>query len=339
MVNIILVGFGYWGPNYLRVFRELTKCNIRYCCDLDNGKLEGIKKIYPGIEIARDYKVLLRDYKIDAAVIATPLATHYKIAKYFLEHKKHVLVEKPLTSTSKEAEKLISIAKKNKLVFMVGHVYKHNPGITRLRDIIKEGKLGKIYYLKAERMGLGPIRKETSALWDLATHEIYIALYLLGKMPLSVYAHGGSYIRKKIEDFVDLNLIFPGNVSCTIYASWFAPEKIRRITVVGSKGMAIFDDLNKSEMLKIYEREINETLLHSTPKYADHQNIVNIGDVYTPGIKQSEPLRNQAEYFLECIENNMQPINDGRNGLNVVKILETAQESLKTGKNKCLLKM
>ena len=335
MINIILVGFGYWGPNYLRVLRELGKCNIRYCCDLDGSKLENIKKIYPDIMIARDYKAVLKGHKIDAAVVVTPLNTHYKIVKFFLEHKKHVLVEKPFTSTSEEAKELINIAKKNRLVLMVGHVYKHNPGITALRDIIKKGKLGKIYYLKAERMGLGPVRRQTSALWDLATHEIYIALYLLGKMPLSVYAHGGSYIQKYIEDFVDLSFIFPDNISCTICASWFAPEKIRRVTVVGSKGMAVFDDVNKTEMLKIYEREINEAPLYSTSEYANHQNIVNIGDILIPKIKQSEPLRNQVECFLECIGNNTQPINDGMDGLNVVRILEAAQKSLKTGKKEC----
>ena len=336
MINIILVGLGYWGPNYLRVFRELAKCNIRYCCDLDINKLKGIKEKYPGIKITKNYKVISQDFKIDAAVIATPLASHYKIAKYFLEHKKHVLIEKPLTLTSEEAEELISIAKKNKLVLMVGHVYKHNPAIVTLREIIKAKKLGKIYYLKAERMGLGPIRKQASALWDLATHEIYIALYLLGRMPLSVYAHGGSYIQKGIEDFVDLNLIFPDNISCTIYASWFAPEKIRRMTIVGSKGMATFDDLDKAEMLKVYKTEINKTLLYSTPEYIDHQNIIDIGDTHIPNIKQSEPLKNQAKCFLECIKNDTQPINDGNDGLNIVKILETAQKSLKTGERECL---
>ncbi len=336
IVNCALVGLGYWGPNYLRIFHELSSAKIIYCCDLDGEKLENVKRLYPEINVAKDYKKIAQDLNIEAAIIATPLNTHYPIAKYFLEHKKHILVEKPFTSTAVEAKGLIKLAQRNKLILMVGHVYKHNPGVIKLKEIIKEGKLGKIYYLKAERIGLGPIRKQASALWDLATHDIYIALYLLEKLPLTVSSHGGSYIQEDIEDFVDLNLTFPDNISCTIYASWFAPEKVRSLTAVGSKGMAIFDDINKNETLRIYEREIDKTLLNSTPEYSDHQNIVNIGDIYIPNIKQSEPLKNETLSFLECIFQNTQPINDGIDGLNVVRILEAAEKSLKTGREKCL---
>jgi predicted dehydrogenase len=221
------------------------------------------------------------------------------------------------------------LAEKNKVILMTGHVYLYNPGIRKLKEYIKENKLGKIYYLKSERMALGPIRKKGSVLWDLAIHDVYVALYLLEEMPTSVFAQGGDYLQKDIEDFVNLNLKFPKNIFCSIGASWFAPQKIRELMVVGSEGMAIFDDVDKHEMLKIYERKINKNLLGSTPHYSDHQNIVNVGDVYTPHIEQSEPLKNQAIHFIECIKNNKNPLTSGEEALKVIKVLEEAERTLK----------
>ncbi len=292
------------------------------------AKLEKIKQLYPWVKIFKDYKDI-KSTDIDAVVIATPLNTHYEIAKYFFNNNKHILIEKPLTSTSGEAEDLIKIAKKNKLVLMVGHVYEYNSGIRALKEIIQNGRLGKIYYLKAERMGLGPIRKHASALWDLATHDISILLYLFDRSPIKIFAQGWYYIQDNIEDFVDLNLIFPNNIFCNIYASWFAPEKVRKLIVVGSKAMVVFDDVNKSEILKIYEREIREDLLDSTPNYSDHQNIVNIGDVFIPKIQQLEPLAVQVEEFINSINEKREPLSDGENGLRVIKILEDAQKYLR----------
>jgi predicted dehydrogenase len=330
-INIALIGCGYWGPNYIRVFNELPHCRVSYCCDLDDDRLSKMKKLYPEIKIAKDYKRVAGEDNIQAVVIATPLNTHYRIAKYFLGHDKHILVEKPLTLTSFEAEDLVKAAKRRKLILMVGHVYEYNPGIVMLKNIIKEGKLGRVYYIKSERMGLGPIRKHANALWDLATHDISVALYLLEELPSRVFAHGGRYIQNSIEDFVDLTLRFRDGVFCSIYASWLAPEKIRKLTVVGSRGMAVFDDVNKAEMLKIYEREINKSMLDSTPDYNDHQHIVRVGDVYTVDIKQSEPMRNQAEDFIKAVLEKRPPKTDGNDGLRVVRILESAQDSLKRG--------
>lgn len=327
-IKIALVGCGYWGPNYIRVFNNILKCKLSYCCDLDMAKLEKIKQLYPWVKIFKDYKDI-KSTDIDAVVIATPLNTHYEIAKYFFNNNKHILIEKPLTSTSGEAEDLIKIAKKNKLVLMVGHVYEYNSGIRALKEIIQNGRLGKIYYLKAERMGLGPIRKHASALWDLATHDISILLYLFDRSPIKIFAQGWYYIQDNIEDFVDLNLIFPNNIFCNIYASWFAPEKVRKLIVIGSKAMVVFDDVNKSEILKIYEREIREDLLDSTPNYSDHQNIVNIGDIFIPKIQQLEPLAVQVEEFINSINEKREPLSDGENGLRVIKILEDAQKYLR----------
>ena len=325
-----VIGVGYWGPNYARIFNELETTELYYCCDLEEKNLEKIKNLYPAVKTTKDYKEVVKDSDTNAVAITTPLNTHYEIAKCCLENKKHVLIEKPFTSSIEEGKELMKIAEKNNLVLMVGHVFEYNPGIRELKRIIMEGKLGNLYYISAERVGLGPIRKHASALWDLATHDISIVLYLLGGLPKEVTAEGASYIQKKVDDIVILSLRFTNGVLCNIRASWIAPEKIRKITVVGSKGMAIFDDVNKSEVLKIYEREIDGSLLNSTPDYIDHQAIINIGDVRIPKIEHSEPLKNQVEHFLECIVENKQPMTDAQDGINVIKVLEAAEKSLKS---------
>ncbi len=331
MVNVGVVGCGYWGPNYVRIFSELKGITVSCCCDLDDKNLDKVRRIHPSVRTTKDYVEIVKDPDIDAVVVTTPLNTHYKIAKACLDNGKHVLIEKPFTASSKEAEELMKISEKKKSVLMAGHVYNYHPGVRKLKEISEKGELGEPYYISAERVGLGPIRKYASALWDLATHDICIAIYLMGKPPKSVVAEGGSYIQEGVEDLVFLTLKFPGGVVCNIHATWIAPEKIRKTTFVGSKGMAVFDDVSKSEMIKIYEREIDKGLLDSTPKYTDHQSIVRMGDIRIPNVEQSEPLKNLCEHFLDCILNRKKPLTDARNGLEVVKVLEAAETSLKKG--------
>lgn len=326
MINIGIVGIGYWGPNYIRTLNELKE-NIVCCCDLDTENLDKMKNLYSDINITTNYLEMVNDPKIDAVVIATPLNTHFNITKDFLINGKHVLVEKPFTATTTEAMELTKIAKKKNVILMVGHTYIYNPGVKKLKEIMVN-KLGKLYYIRAERLGLGPIRKNANALWDLCTHDISIATFLLDAMPESVSADGACYIQKDIEDMVFLTLKFANNMLYNIYASWIAPEKIRKTTVVGSDAMVIFDDVNKAEMIKMYDRKINKTLLDSTPEYSDHQSIVSFGDIYIPNIEQSEPLKNQLKHFLDCISHNKEPITNGCDGLKIVKILEAAERSL-----------
>lgn len=328
MINVSIIGLGYWGPNYLRIFNKLKKSKIRCCCDLDERNLNKIKGLYSVVKTTKDYRKVAEDSNTDAVVIITPLNTHYEIAKYCLEKGKHVLIEKPFTSTFKQGKELMKIAENNDLILMVGHVYKYHPGIRRLKEIMKE-KLGVIYYISAVRVGLGPIRKHANVLWDLATHDISIATYLLDSLPIEVIASGESHIQKDIEDVIFLTLTFPKDVLYNIHASWIAPEKIRKTTVVGSNGMAVLDDVNKAEMLKIYERKVDKRLLDSTPEYSDHQSIVRFGNIYIPNIEQSEPLENQAFHFLDCILKKKRPFTDAQDGVNVVKILEAAEKSLK----------
>lgn len=330
MVNIAIIGCGYWGPNYIRIFNELEEGRVKCCCDLEENNLSKTKKLYPDLELVKDYKEVFKDPEIDAVIITTPLKTHYEIAKLCLEHKKHVLVEKPFTADSIQAEELEKIARKNKVVLMVGHVYEYNPAVQKLREMINKKELGSIFYCNAERVGLGPIRKHANALWDLATHDISIALYLLGEYPENVTATGEYYLQKDINDFVFVSLTFPSRVVYNIYVSWIAPEKIRKTTIVGSKSMVVFDDVNKSESLKIYERKFDTNLLDSTPEYSDHQTIVTVGDVRIPKIDPGEPLKIQSRHFLECIKLRKAPLTGAEDGLKVVKVLEAAEKSLKT---------
>lgn len=342
MIKIGIIGCGYWGPNYIRIFQELKKCQIISCCDIDKSNLDKIKSLKGALnfKLLSSYAKLAKDSNIDAVSIATPLNSHYKIAKACLENGKHVLVEKPFTSNSKEAEELIKIAQENKLILMVGHVYKYNPGVSKLKEIIKDGILGDVYYVTAERAGLGPIRKHVSALWDLATHDISVIIHILDEFPTQVMAVGEYYLQQGIKDLVFLSLKFDSRVVCNISASWLAPEKIRKTIVVGSKGMAIFDDVNKMNTLRIYENNIDKTLLNSTPYYIDHQHIIKTGKVYSPRIKHEEPLKIQMKDFLECIMKDKKPISDSKDGLMVVKILEAAEKSLKNKETvKCRLKM
>ncbi len=304
------------------------------CCDLEDKNLAKIKNLYPSTITTKDYRGMAQDRDLEAVVVTTPLNTHFEIAKFFLEKGKHVLIEKPFTSTSREAEELMAIAERKKLVLMAGHVYSFNPGIRKLKEILDKGELGELYYLSTERVGLGPIRKHASALWDLATHDICIAIHLLGQSPDKVTAEGESYIQKGVEDIVFLSLKFPKRVFCNVHATWIAPEKIRKVTVVGSRGMAVFDDVSKSEMIKVYERIIDKGLLDSTPEYVDHQAIMRIGKIRVPEVEQSEPLKNLCEHFIDCIRNQKRPLTDARNGLEVVKVLEAAEASLKKGRGR-----
>jgi predicted dehydrogenase len=324
-----VIGLGYWGPNYVRVINELEETKLKYCCDLEGEKLEKLEKLYNSIQITKNYKDVIQDPEIDAVVIITPPNTHYAIGRDCLEHNKHVLIEKPLATSSKDCKELIKLADEKKRILMVGHVYKYNPGVRKIKDLISNGEIGKIFYCSAMRIGLGPIRKHASALWDLAIHDVTIATYILNSLPDSVNAIGESYIQEGIEDVAFLTFNFPNKIKYNINVSWYSPEKIRETLVVGSKKMVIFDDVNKTESIKIFERKLDKGLLNSTPQYSDHQLIIKEGDIYIPRVDQSEPLKNQVKHFLSCIKNNEQPLSDGNDGLNIVRILEAAESSLK----------
>ena len=328
-IRVGVIGYGYWGPNLTRNFYEIPGSNLVAVADLSEERLRQAQARYPNLVLKQNYKELF-DLDLHAVVIATPPATHYAIAKDCLEHGLHVLVEKPLTLKSEHAEELIKIAAEKKLTLMVGHTFEYNSAVHALKKYIDSGFLGKIYYLDAARLNLGLFQRETNVLWDLAPHDISIFLYLLGKRPISIAALGKPCVFPGIYDVVYINMLFPDNISAHIHISWLDPCKIRRTTVVGSKKMVVYNDIENETKIKIYDKGV-EAPPEATNGFAEFQCNYRTGDITIPNIRFIEPLKQECQHFLDSIVNQTEPCSCGRDGLEVVKILEAAQHSLMNG--------
>ncbi|MCK9572809.1 MAG: Gfo/Idh/MocA family oxidoreductase [Candidatus Omnitrophica bacterium] len=328
MVNIALVGIGYWGPNLLRTFVSLPQVKVCVVCDKNKSAIDKYKSIYPNIRFITDFKSVVEDKNINAVVISTPAITHYEIAMLTLLSGKDVFVEKPVALKVKHAEELIRIAQNNKRILMVGHLLEYHPAVLKLKGLIEGKTLGDIYYLESRRLNLGKIRREENVIWSLATHDIATMIFLLGKMPVSVDATGNSYIQKQIEDLAFLTLRFPGNILGHVSVNWLSPRKIREITVVGSHKMAIFDDMVSEEKLKIWNQYKEEE------RFVSYQTLpkLKFGSISIPKVKLEEPLKIECEHFIECVKSRKQPRSSGEDGLRVLKVLKAAQDSLRKRK-------
>jgi len=297
-------------------------------CDLRQDRLAHVRELYPAVRVTTDYQELLRS-DVEAVAIATPIPTHHRLAREALLAGKHVLVEKPLTANSEEAEDLVNLAEKRGLSLMVGHTFEYNPAVEYLRRIIAAGELGRIYYINATRVNLGIFQPDINVVWDLAPHDVSILLFILGMLPVNVSARGAAYVRPKIHDVAYLTLHFPNEIMADIRVSWLDPCKIRRITVVGSKKMVVYDDVEPTEKIKIYDKGVD------VPPYSDTLEEFHLsyryGDITTPAIPNVEPLRVECEHFLHCVRTGERPRSDGRDGLEVVRILEAATRSLLNG--------
>lgn len=325
MITIGQVGLGYWGPNVLRNFANLAECQVKKCCDIDAQQLENTKRRYPLIELTQDYNELVNDPEIEALVITTPASTHYQLAKKALEADKHVFVEKPITLDIGEAEELIDLVERRGRVLMVGHLLIYHPAVTKLKEYVNSGELGGIHYIYSSRLNLGKIRHDENAMWSFAPHDLSVALYLLGEEPEAVSAHGMAYLRPDVEDVVFMTVRFPQGKVAHLHVSWLDPHKVRRITVVGSKKMAVFDDMESSEKLRIYDKGVDNLYYSSYGEFLT----LRFGDIYIPKIDMKEPLQLECQHFLYCIRNHQRPLSDGLEGLQVLKILDAAQRSLK----------
>jgi predicted dehydrogenase len=325
LIKVGVIGCGYWGPNLIRNFVEIPNSDVVVVADLKEERLSNIVARYPKIMVTKNYKDLFGQ-GLDAVVIATPPVTHYPLAKEALEHGLHVLVEKPITINSQYAEELIQLAAVKDLVLMVGHTFEYNSAVHTLKQLIDSGELGQIYYVDTARLNLGLFQCDLNVLWDLAPHDISILLYILGQHPISVSAHGMPCVFEGIHDVVYIDMIFPDNILAHIHVSWLDPCKVRRTTVVGSKKMVVYNDVENSEKIKIYDKGVDKPPYTHT--YADFQFSYRYGDVLIPNIKFSEPLRQECQHFIECIQNHSEPQSCGREGLEVVKVLEAAQASL-----------
>lgn len=333
MVNVGIIGLGYWGPNLLRNFYQLSGVKVGECCDLKREKLEYVKRNYPTVRVSEDYLYMLNNPEVDAIIIATPPLTHYRIAKQALLHNKHVLVEKPLALDSESAQELIDIAEKKGKVLMVGHTFEYNPAVRKIKEYLKSGEIGDIYYIYAQRLNLGRVRQDVNVMWNLAPHDISIILYWLEEEPVQVTAKGIMRLQEGLEDVVFMNLDFSDDKSAHIHVSWIDPNKIRRITIVGSKKMIVYDDTSPDAKMQIFDKGITrQTLDNNLGKYDDFgkfQLIKRMGDVFIPQINFLEPLSIECSHFIECIQNGKSPLSDGEDGLRVIKVLEAAQKSLK----------
>jgi predicted dehydrogenase len=325
MIILGQVGLGYWGPNLLRNFQALSDARVKAICDLDAVALARAGERYPELLRTTEYADLLRDPEIGAVVVSSSAVSHYRLARAALEAGKHAFVEKPIALRQDEAETLIRLADERGLVLMVGHLLLYHPAVTRLKELLDGGQLGEVYYLYSERRNLGKVRHDENAMWSLAPHDIAVELYLLGGMPAAVSAHGQAYLQPGIEDTVFFTLRFADGRLAHSHVSWLDPHKVRRLTVVGSRQMAVFDDVEPSEKLRIYDKGVDRM-----PEYDSYGDALTLrfGDIYVPHLEMQEPLRLECQHFVECVAHGRQPLSDGRNGLAVLHVLECLQRSL-----------
>jgi predicted dehydrogenase len=329
MIILSQIGIGAWGKNHLRNYAKLGDCKVKYACDKNKALLEGLERDYKGeIAVTEDPEDIFRDPEIDAVVIATLPDTHAKLAIRAIESGKHVFIEKPLAMSVKEGLEIKKAVLKYKKICMVGHILLYHPAVLALKKYINEGYLGDICYIYTTRVNLGQVRKEENALWSLTSHDISVIMHLLGKSPVSISATGEAYLRKNIHDVVFLSLNFKGNSMAHVHASWLDPHKIRQLTVVGSKRMAVFDDMSSAEKLKIYDKGVDKVVDKNS--YEAFLTIRS-GDILVPTINMDEPLKLECQEFLNCIKHNRQPLADVDNGIEVLKVLEAAQKSLDSG--------
>jgi UDP-2-acetamido-3-amino-2,3-dideoxy-glucuronate N-acetyltransferase len=323
--NIAVAGCGYWGKNLVRNFAELGA--LHSICDADPEKLEQFAFRSPEVNIETEYPRVLNNKEIEGIVIATPAALHYSMAKEALLSGKDVFVEKPITSKSSEAQELLELAERRKRILMVGHLMLYHPSLHILKRHIQSGDLGEIYYLYSTRVNLGQVRRDESALWRLAPHDISIFLYLLEDFPEIVSAQGTSYVQPHLEDVVFITLQFPLNILAHVHVSWLDPHKIRQLTVVGSKKMAIFDDMEPEHKLKIYDQGI----VDDRDKMASHFGTLALRSegVFLPRVDLAEPLSLECRHFLECMKSRSTPLSDGEQGLEVVRILEAIEKIMR----------
>jgi predicted dehydrogenase len=325
MTTVGIIGAGDWGKNLIRNFHELPDCRLKICSDLDKKRLDYIKNTYRDVQVTTNPNDIINDKEIEAIIICSSAISHYSLAKASLSANKHIFIEKPMTLKSTEAEELVKLSSDKKLTLMVGHLLKYHPAVDKLKTMINSGEIGEVYYLYSQRVNLGKIRSDENALWSFAPHDISIILYLLGKEPINVTACGQAYLQKNIHDVVFVNMEFADKKMAHIHLSWLDPHKIRRLTVVGSKKMVVFDDMEPTDKIKIYDRGVDKNLNYET--YAEYLTM-RIGDMVIPTLKLTEPLKNECKHFLDCVKNKKKPLTDGMDGLRVVKVLESAQRSL-----------
>ena len=326
MINIGVAGCGYWGPNLIRNFSDVDGARVVAVCDLSQDRLQGISRRMPTVATTTDYRDLVRNPNIDAIVIATPVSSHYPIALAALQNGKHVLVEKPITETSEQAARLVDEASRCNLTLMVDHTFIYTPAVQKIKDLIDGGEIGRVHYYDSLRVNLGMFQKDVNVVWDLAVHDLTIIDHLLGSSVTAISASGASHVRGSPESMATLTLFFDQGTIAHINVNWLAPVKVRQLHIGGSKKMIVYDDLQPSEKVKVYDKGV------MVADDADQLRQLLIGyrsgDMWAPRILSHEALRVEAQHFIDCIEAKRVPITDGSTGLRIVRLLEAASGAM-----------
>jgi predicted dehydrogenase len=325
-IAVGVVGLGYWGPNLARNFDALPSATLRWCCDADEAIRARYAAQYPGTRFTAQLDDLLDDPELDAIVLATPVPTHAPLAVRVLEAGKHCFVEKPLAQSAADAEAAVAAAERADRVLMVGHLLEYHPAVAKLKEIADSGELGRIHYIYSNRLNLGRLRADENALWSLGAHDISVILRLAQEEPHEVSARGEAYMRSGVEDVVFAFLRFPSGLAAHLHLSWLDPHKERRFTVVGSKRMATFDDMDLERKITVYDKGFDE----SSDSYGEY--ITRTGDIWSPRLPNAEPLRLEVQHFVDCVRERRTPVSDGRSGLRVVRVLETLQRELEASR-------
>jgi predicted dehydrogenase len=321
MVGIAVVGYGYWGPNLVRNFWGIPDAQLLWVCDLQTERLAGVRSRYPAVQITEDFDAVLADPRVDAIALATPVSSHFRLAMLALKAGKHVLVEKPIASSSAQAEQLIEEAERRSLVLAVDHTFVHTSAVRKMREIIR-GNIGELYYYDSVRVNLGLFQHDVSVLWDLAVHDLSIMDFVVPERPVAVSATGMSHVAGEPENIAYLTLFFASNLIAHIHVNWLAPVKVRRTLVGGSEKMIIYDDLEPSEKIKVYDKGIVLGSMRETP--VGYRS----GDMTAPHLDMTEALDSELREFIACIEHGRTPVADGAAGARVVRQLEAATVSI-----------
>jgi len=330
-VRVGVVGCGYWGPNHIRVMSGLQGSGVRMAlaADRDDARRKHIAGLYPWVRLESEAETVLDSPDVDAVIVATPVHTHYQFARRALEAGKHVLVEKPFVTDVEQAEMLVDLARRNGLVLMAGHTFEYTAAVNKIREMLAEGMLGDVLYVRSERVNLGLFQKDINVLWDLAPHDVSILMYILQRMPTHVSAIGNAHVTEGVEDVVILTMEIGKAVMANVIVSWLDPRKVRQMTVVGNRKMLVYDDLSANEKIRIYDKGVEGPKHYDS--FGEFQYSYRYGDIVTPMLKESEPLRVEGEHFIDCIRRGATPRSSGESGLQVTRVLAAAQKSLRNG--------
>lgn len=328
MIGIAIVGYGYWGPNLTRNFAEAEGAAMMMCCDSDPQRLALAQKRFPALTCVTDFDEALRNQGVNAVAIATPVHTHYELAKRAIKAGKHVLVEKPLTARVDHAEELVALAEKHGVVLMVDHVFIYSPPVLKMKELVAQGRLGKLFFIDSVRINLGLFQHDVNVVWDLAPHDLSIVDFLVERLPVSLTACGSTHANHDIEDIAYLNLDYGDGLIANFHVNWLSPVKVRQMIIGGSERGLIYDDLHVDEKVKVYDRGID---VDEDPNRR-HKALISYrsGDIWSPNLSTREPLARMAEHFVTCVKTGQRPVSDGKSGLRIVKILDAAQRSIKS---------